>query len=383
MSFDVVIAGAGLAGLSLAVQLADDNLRVLIVDDPTAPRVERWGFWSRDAGPLDAAISARFSTITLYAQRSKRILPLAPYTYNVVHRADLEKVARSRLADQPGFVMAEGHVHALHDAGDHAEVVVDDRVQRASWAFDARGGRGPGEPDAHLAFVGWEVACTRPSFDPSAVTLFDFRTPRPGTFAYVVPDCSRRALVEVVAFAPRHHVHPSIEEMSTVLKSYLDDFDYTIERRESAVVPLCTRLPGRIHGRVVALGARGGLIKASTGYAFGRILDDSAAIAESLRRTGSPYGVRQSRRRHRTLDAIPLRALDRDPRLLEVVFDRLFARNPAERVLRFLDERAGFGDELRLIASLPVRPFLGALALRPSGSSQRRGPIEHARFRHS
>jgi lycopene beta-cyclase len=263
--YDAVIAGGGLAGLSLAVRLP--ALRVLIVDDPAATRVQRWGFWSRSPGPLDAAISQRFTTIRLYAQRSERILPVGPYTYNVVRRSDLERVAEKLLAVRPDLDLIEGHVARLRSLGDCAEAVVDGEPIRAAWAFDARGGGpdGPGAPDARLAFAGWEVACGRPCFDPGALTLFDFRTPRhgPARFVYAVPDGATRALVEAVAFVPRHHDPPSTHDLTETLESYLDGVDYSVERREEAVVPLRIRPPERTRGRVVPLGARAGLVKAS------------------------------------------------------------------------------------------------------------------------
>jgi lycopene beta-cyclase len=362
--YEAVIAGGGLAGLSLAVRL---EAPILVVDDPGAPRVARWGFWSRSPGALDAAISQRFRTIRWYAHRSAQSMPTGSATYNVVRRADLERVAGELLAERPRVVRVEGRVESIRSAGDHAEVVVDGTAVTASWAFDARGGVGPdgaGPPDARLAFAGWEVATARPAFDPDAVTLFDFRTPQRGTprFLYVIPDGSTRALVELVAFVPRSSAAPSTQDIRGDLASYLDGVDYTVEHSEAAVVPLRTRPPDRVDGRVVRIGARGGLIKATTGYAFQRIQADSAAIAESLRRYGHPCAGRRSRWRHRALDALLLRALDRDPALLETTFERLFAGNPADRVLRFLDERSGVRDELALIASLPARPFLAALA---------------------
>jgi Lycopene cyclase protein/Squalene/phytoene synthase len=135
-------------------------------------------------------------------------------------------------------------------------------------------------------------------------------------------------------------------------------------REESAVLPPRARPMRRRHGRVLDIGARGGLIKASTGYGYPRIQRDSAAIAASLRRYGHPFALPRPRRRHRLLDAVLLDVLDRDPGQIEQAFARLFTANPAERVLRFLDEQTGILDELWLVASLPAAPYLRALTAR-------------------
>jgi lycopene beta-cyclase len=66
------------------------------------------------------------------------------------------------------------------------------------------------------------------------------------------------------------------------------------------------------------------------------------------------------RRRHRILDALLLAVLDREPPQLERAFARLFATQPAERVLRFLDEDTSRSQESRLLACLPAAPYLRA-----------------------
>jgi hypothetical protein len=90
-----------------------------------------------------------------------------------------------------------------------------------------------------------------------------------------------------------------------------------------------------------------------------RIQRDSQAIATSLVRHGHPFDRRPERRRYRLLDALLLDVLD-DPAQLERAFARLLSANPADRVLRFLDEDTAWGDELRLVAALPPGPYLRA-----------------------
>jgi lycopene beta-cyclase len=114
---------------------------------------------------------------------------------------------------------------------------------------------------------------------------------------------------------------------------------------------------------VLAIGSRGGRVRASTGYSVTRILTDSRAIARSLAEHGHPFVVPPDPRRDRVLDRVWLRALARERAGLEPAFLRLFAGAPIDGVLRFLDGRAGPGDVARVVRALPPAPFLRAAVL--------------------
>lgn len=379
--YDAVIAGGGLSGLSLAAHLATMGWRdraVLVVDDPAKPAAACWAFWSAGPGLLDPAVSRTYRQVRVHAAGTSRVLPLGRYRYRLVRRPDLRRVVLGLLANCPRFTVRRGRVASIEDGVDAAEAVVDGRSVRASWAFDSVTAR-PSDTrvDARLAFTGWEVRCARPAFDPWTPTLFDFRTPQEGgtRFVYVLPDDQHRALVELAEFVPRRVRPPAAAARRSALAEYLRDVlhggNYEILRTESAVLPLCAQPPTRAAGRVLAIGARGGLVKASTGYAYQRIQRDSTAIADSLARHGHPFDRPAARRRYRLLDGVLLDVLDRDPAQLEQAFARLFFGNPAERVLQFLDEDTDVRDELHLIASLPPAPYLRAVAAR---AIRRSGP---------
>jgi lycopene beta-cyclase len=381
----VIIAGGGLSGLSLAAQLATNGWHdrsVLVVDDSADDRAAVcWGSWSTGPDVLDAAVSRRYRRIRVHAAGVSTVVPMGRYRYQVVRRSDLGRAVSGILGRCPHFAVRSGRVEDIRDGADAAEVVVDGRVIRAGWVFDSVMARPTaGVPDARLAFTGWEVRCSRPVFDAGTPTLFDFRTPQGETarFIYVLPDDAHRALVEFTEFVPRRGRPASTTARDAALADYLCDVmhasDYEVLRTESAVLPLRAVPPPRRGTRVLAIGARGGLVKASTGYAYQRIQRDSAAIARSLARHGHPFDIPRSRLRHRLLDTVFLDVLDRDPGQLERTFARLFSDNPGELVLRFLDERSSPADELRLIASMPKTPYVAALAARapPSGRQTRR-----------
>jgi lycopene beta-cyclase len=386
--YDAVIAGGGLSGLSLAAHLATSawhDRSVLVVDDPSArPPAVCWGSWSTGTGLLDSAASRRYRHVWTHAGGLSRRLPLGRYHYQLVRRPDLHRAVCRLLAGCAGIELRSGRVEEICGDPDGVDVTVDGRPVRASWVFDSASAPSPAaQVDARLAFTGWEVRSARPVFDPEAPILLDFRAPRDGAvgarFGYVLPDDSDRALVELTEFVPRHAQPPAPAVRRAALASYLTDVlrcgDYEVLRTESAVLPLRAYPPARSAGRVLSIGARGGLVKASTGYAYERIQRDSAAIAQSLVRHDHPFDLPPTHARHRALDAVLLEVLDRDPPELERAFKRLFLANPAERVLRFLDEDTGIAEELRLITALSPAPYLHAIASRAIRRAGTFGPL--------
>ncbi|GAA1038203.1 lycopene cyclase family protein [Virgisporangium ochraceum] len=373
--FDAVIAGGGASGLSLAAHLAVAGWRnrsVLVVDDPVArPAAQCWGFWAAAPALLDAAVSHRYRRLGVHAAGADAVVALRTFEYQVVHRRDLRHVVAGLLRRCPAFTLAPGRVGDVRDGEREAEITVDGVAVRAGWVFDSVSASPPtGAADARLAFTGWEIECARPVFDPDVPTLFDFRVPQgdAARFVYVLPHSDRRALVEVTEFVPRHGRPTPPDGRAALLAGYisgvLDGSGYTVGRTESAVLPLRASPPPRSGRHVLRIGACGGIVKASTGYAYQRIHRDSAAIARSLARGGHPFDRPRPSRWYRFLDSVLLDVLDRDPHQIERTFARLFLGNPADRVLRFLDECSPPGEQLRLIATMPKAPYVRSVARR-------------------
>ncbi len=371
---DAIVLGAGASGLSLATHLARDgwgDRSVVVVDDGTRDLSRAaWAYWSTGGRPVDDLAVASYRRLRVRAGALDRVVNLGPYAYRVVRGADLEAEARRVLATAPRFELRTGRVTRVRDDPDQdgASVWVDGERLRARWVFD--GVLGPRHEPAPVAmtFTGWQVRTQRPCFDPAVPTLFDFRTEQAGEarFVYVRPDGPREALVELTVLAPARPEPASAPDAADALTHYLRHQlgagDFEVLGRERGVVPLGDRTPGRRLGHVLAIGRPGGLLKASTGFAFDRIQRDSAAIAASLVRHGHPFDLTAPHRRHAFLDAVLLDAVAHDPARLEEAFARLFARNPAPAVLAFLDEDSRLRDEAHIASTLPAGPYLTAAA---------------------
>ena len=360
---DAVVVGGGASGLALVQRLALDgwaDRQVLLVDDHHSPVAARsWACWS--TGPVSPPPAVSWSALRVHADGRDIRVRLQEYRYHLVRGADLRQTVEAAVGGAPGFGVRRGSVEAVRDTGDGAEAVVDGERLRARWAFDSRP-RDPGPSVAvWLSFHGWQVRTSSDAFDPRVPTLMDFRTPQRGEvrFVYVLPISARAALVELTRFGARGALDGAAE-LEAYVGSVLRPGPYEVVREESGLLPLVVPPPRTMEGRVLPIGNRGGMLKASTGYAYARIQRDSAAVAASLVRNGHPFDLPAPSTRHRFLDAVLLEVVARDPAAVEPAFARLFSRNRGDVVLRFLDEATSRAQEARLVATLPRAPFLRA-----------------------
>lgn len=367
--FDVAILGAGVAGLCLAHEfLRSDPPRTVLLVDGAPDEVHRAiSFWSMEETPHEPLVRHAWRALAMVdAGGEVTRVPLAAYRYRTMLVGDLHREVTARLEREPGHRVVQGRAGAITSHDDTVSFEVGGRSHRARWVFDSRF-----HPDGlrvdgrhwHLLwqrFHGWTVRTATDVFDPSTVVFLDFRAdPRdPGvSFFHVLPFGPREALVEFVSLG---HV-----DAPAALESYLRDVlhvgEVEVIAREAGVSPLTEQpFAVRMAPRVRAIGIPAGRLKASTGYAFTRIVADSRAIVRSLDEHGHPFHVPSERRLFRWLDGVFLELSSRTPRTLPRAFRALFRRNPGDRVLRFLDEQASWWDLVRLVATLPVWPFVRA-----------------------
>lgn len=371
--YDVILAGAGAAGLSLAYRLhqAMPELSMLLIDEVVKNQNDHtWCFWTQTSSFLDKLAYRSWDRLAIRSDDYKAILDLHPCRYTMVRAIDFYRFIRNDLAAATNIATQIGEVETIADGQDYAEVIVNEQVFRADWIFDSRYRPADYQPltrhHRYLSqhFLGWEIETELPVFDPTVPTLFDFRTPQLGDmrFFYVLPYSERRGLVEYTIFSGQ--LLP-LEAYQTALETYIGTVlgvgRYRVLSEEHTLIPMTDHLFRRRAGqRVLNIGTRGGRVKPSSGFAFERIQRDSAAIVKSLTRHGHPFDIPRSPGRYRTFDAMLLQILERQGHLGKPVFLRLFRRNPVQRVFRFLDEDGGLAENLRLMASVPPVPFIRA-----------------------
>ena len=375
-SYDYLLVGGGAAGLSLAYHLAREprlaGQRVLLIEPAVKDQNDRtWSYWAAEPGPFDHLARGEWRRLAFRAPGFERVLELENYRYRTIQGIDFYRCVLTELqANAQQFTLLPGEVAALAETSGGVEATLTDgRCYRARYAFDSRPPAIEPQPDKYRYqlqhFVGWEVETTTDAFDPAVVEFMDFRGEQQheARFLYVLPFGPRRALVEYTLFS----AHPLPQaEYETAIAEYLQRTkdlapnQYRVAATEVGAIPMTDHpLPTRAGERIIHLGTRGGRAKPSTGYAFQRIQAQSARLVAALAATGHPPADPTGDRwQFRLFDTLLLDIMQRRGESTRDIFRQLFERNPVERILRFLDEKTSWSDNLRVLNSVAPGPFL-------------------------
>ncbi len=370
-NFDYAILGGGAAGLSLALALTRSPLRdksILIVEkDDKSTNDRTWCFWTDQPTPFDAITRRTWPRLSFVSDTIERTWNLSPFRYIMLRGLDFYAHARAELQKHNvTFVRGAGEVN---DGDGSATIRVDGQEFQASWAFDSRirpEDVAPIPKHNYLKqhFLGWEVETEHKVFDPQTVTMFDLRTPQRGgvTFFYTLPFSPTHALVEYTLFSGK--LLP-LGEYEMSLDAYLNKIGaggYRILDTERGVIPMTDHpFPRRLGRRILSIGTRGGRVKPSTGYAFNRIQRDSERIAASLTHHGHPFAIPADKLRYRLHDVLMLETLANEPEFGRPILSAIFAINPIQRVLKFLDDRTSVWEDFPIMAAHAPGPFLRAI----------------------
>jgi lycopene beta-cyclase len=377
---DVAIVGAGAAGLSLVVHLDALLLRepsarppsVVLLDPAAGPGAARtWCFWGTSAGPAAPAVHRSWRHVEVIDPAGgRRVLELDPLRYFMIRSVDFHALG-AQAAERLGGTRVTAAVDEVRDGEERAEVRARGTTVRARWVFDSRpiAPPRPGSTTLLQHFRGWTVRFPHDVLAPDLPTLMDFSTPQPArgvSFGYCLPLDGARGLVEYTECTPARLPDPAYDD---ALRGYLSarwgraGAAARVEAVEDGAIPMTDSVfPRRVGRRVFRIGTAGGATRGSSGYTFAAMQRQAAAMAAALLAGREPVPPAPYPRRHRWMDAVLLRVLDRgmtDPAWL---LARLFDRNPPIRVLRFLDGQTGPAEELALMAGTPTATMLRAAA---------------------
>ncbi len=376
-SADIVILGAGLAGLALASELTSADFaghRIALVEPRMAfTRDRTWSYWRYRPHPFQHLERRRWDRwrVSDWGGQSRVIESAVPYCTLDADAFYAEAQRRFQAAPHVALHLGVGATRVEVDRGRPLVQLTDGRLLRPRLVFDSR--PRPAPASYLQSFLGFELRADRACFTADCPDLMDFQPrPRGAHFFYVLPYSADTALVEAtwIDHQPQHG------EGEGALRGYLAQrwpgVRFRARYRESGCLPLVTTPPaGAGLPGVIDIGTRAGTGRAATGYAFTDTLHDAHRLARCLAAAGEVGRAAVQLRAFRRprldawMDEVFLRAITRGDGRAAALFMALFMRCPAHRLTRFLAGEHGVADRFAVIRSLPVQPLLAQALASP------------------
>ena len=353
----VKVIGAGCAGLSLAARAADLPGHKLSLLSPKQDDADDhiWGFWAMEwLQPATSAARKRWDKWQIISNDQQVLHHSAQHPYCAIHRhrwlQDCHEKAEAGGVEFRYNLSARASVEQIFAEQTIVGQILDSRP--------------PPVPNGTMLqhFVGWEVRAAAGAFDPTTAILMDFRCDQTQGmhFIYCLPFSDQEALIESTLFSPELAPTDFYEAaIISYLKSICDLSVFKINRRESGVIPL--GMLGRHDPGLVGIGANGGAIRPSSGYAFSFIQKQidhavSNATAGEPLTVGVPHSAFEL-----WMDRIFLAVLRRHPELAPHIFTAMAAALNGDEFACFLSGQAGVKIWAKVIMAMPKMPFLWGL----------------------
>jgi lycopene beta-cyclase len=413
-SYDYIIAGAGGAGLSLLHYLMQSsNLArksILVIDKSFNKTNDRtWCFWEKNISAFENLVKNRWDTISIHAEGFDKELPTAPFSYKMIQGIDFynsilkEAKTKSNIHFQEVTITSVSVIDSLTSSNaikannENSSKNINSKVSINNWAkVEWEGGAAIGQyvfssllpfqmnqlntaaaysnslqsntssnnkaPFLWQHFKGRVVQFDTPVFNKAIAKLMDFNVPQQGAtaFMYQLPLNDKEALVEYTIFSENVL---NIADYDKVLDAYLSkefpDCYYKTMHEEIGAIPMTQIELASTQAPIYTIGALGAAIKASTGYAFQFIQEQCKNIVDQLDK-GLPIQTKVHNTRHQFYDAVLLHVLFRHKMEGAEIFKRIFAKNEAATVFKFLSNTSSFLEDINIMRSLPTHIFLPA-----------------------
>ena len=372
-AFDLIILGAGCAGLNLAMALAKAGKacpRILILEARSSYQNDRsWCFWSN---PDSATVTQyQWPTLRLSAAKNSLQIDNSKRPYQMLTAENFYAQAQAIIKTNQNITLRLS-----------AEITAEPEKINSNWRVQTQAGQvsAPLLVDTRSSikpvlggavlwqsFYGLEIECEQPVFDVSCVDLMNFlpANTKQVEFVYVLPLSATRALIELTVFGQQPLLPMALtQQLDAAIFARCGAAKFQVIRREQGILPMGLKSAAQgLDASRVQVGVMAGAARPSTGYAFRRIERWAAECARALLDVSGPrlVGHTPDPLIIRLMDKLFLQVLKAEPQCGAGLFMSMFGKAKPERLIRFLSGEARFTDCLAVIAACPYLPFLRAL----------------------
>ncbi|MFT6166250.1 MAG: lycopene beta-cyclase [Vicingaceae bacterium] len=357
LTFDYTIIGGGLAGMQLALAFCRDSFfdnKSIAILEPDSKTVndKTWCFWEKGGGQWDSLLRHRWEKGMFYGPQKSIPMNFGEYSYKMLPSINFYEFAKAEIARSTNVRWIKDRVTEV--TGNDIKGEKD--LYHSAWIFDSRVPAGFEKDSNSITllqpFKGWVIETEKDEFNPESFTFMDYRLAHEDKtcFTYVLPISKRKALVEFTFFVPElidRKVYD--EKLKQFISEKLEINSYSISEIEEGVIPMSSYAFWKDNKEhYLKIGTGGGWVKASTGYSFKSAERKVNELIKALKLNTTPKPSAWEKR-FRFYDEVLLNILYRQNRKGPEVFERMYAKNEAYKIFKFLDEETTFAEELKIM----------------------------------
>lgn len=373
--YDYIIAGSGCSGMSLLYRILNNPLlkskKILVIDNTKKVTNDRtWCYWEKKDGIFESIVTHRWKSLNFFSTNFSKKLNLKKYTYKMIRGIDFYSFILNFTEKFDNVTFKYENITKIYSFNENGHIFTNKSKYIAKYIFNSTNLFNPQitiKNSLLQHFEGWVIKTKEPYFNPKIGTLMDFRVDQKhgDTFMYVLPTSENEALVEHTLFSEKILKKEEYEiELKKYISGYLKINDYEILHKEFGIIPMSLasfeRNP-KSSKCIINIGTAGGYTKSSSGYTFQFIQKNCEVIIKNLLKKLSPSPKKTiSDKFFEWCDKTLLQVIISNKMKGSDVFSILFKNNKVDRILAFLANESSIKDDIRIMSSVPLVPFLSS-----------------------
>ena len=358
--FDIVIIGAGLSGLSLAIEIIKrTKFTVLLLEKKRKLQKDKnWCFWNYPKNIFTTKYDNSWENIKIFSNRKEIIKSDKYFKYLRLSSERFYNLSIKILNNSKNCkVKFNSKIKKISEKKSFVNILVNDETVTCKMLFNSIP-RPIVSNELKQHFLGLEVTSNKKIFNDKEVTLMDFQENNKQIhFFYVLPFSKNKALIESTYFSKTvYNEKKYIKDIKLYLSEKYPDCYFNFGFKEKGVLPMYSNKEKSLSNLIIPIGQTSNWIKISTGYCFQNAFEKSYQIVNKLI-NNSKISTKQ-RFINKFLDEIFCEFLSRYPGSAQNFFYNFFKYLNIKTIVFFLTEKQNFWDILKILRVLPKKELI-------------------------
>ncbi|MAI85410.1 MAG: hypothetical protein CMM91_10860 [Rickettsiales bacterium] len=360
-SFDIIIIGSGLSGLSLTIELLKktDKTVLILEKKKKLVRDKNFCFWNSPKNSFTNQCDTIWKKIKIKEQDRTIIKSHKDFYYchlssSTFYNNCLNTIKKNKNVS----ILFNQKIKSVISKKNHVIVDSNNKAFSSNLLFDSR-------PKKFVKykllqhFYGIEVTSKSNIFDENEVTLMDLKPDKMKThFFYILPFTKNKALIESTYFS--NNIYPKKKykfEIFNYLKKNYPGEVFKLGFEEYGVIPM-HKIPESVSkcSKIINIGTSANWIRMSTGYSFQNSFINSQILVNKIIKK-KKIKIEEKKITN-FLDNIFCIFLSNFPEKTNVTFFNFFLKNKLDTIVRFLTDSYTYKDMFKIIFSLPKKELI-------------------------